>query len=118
MPYTADGFEWEYPAHVVAAIDGRSFVADIDLGFHLTVRAVVIDEDLLIVEEVKARKEAQRLLQHADVFLRVQRIVSRSVGGRQAVVAEVMYSPFHVARSEQASFKAAMLASGYAVKAA
>ena len=116
MPYTPDGFQWECPAHALAAVDGNSFVADIDLGFHVTLRALVVADGIepLPTEYIRARREAHRLIRDADLFLRTLRIATQGAGGRYRVLAEVHYSPFFTPRSEQASFAAAMLASGYA----
>lgn len=111
MPHTSDGFEWEFPARVLAVLDGESFVADIDLGFgihlHRTVLAEGITaEPITTPRGLRARKEAQRLLLHADLMLRTRRIVD------DLVVADVAYAPWFTPRSEQGSFMAAMLASG------
>lgn len=110
MPYSADShWEYEYPAHVVSVVDGGSFYADIDLGFHVTIRMLVIVEGIEVTDGVSAKKEAQRLLNDAELILRTKRLMA---GG--AVLAEVMYSPFFTARSEQGSFSAAMAAAGFA----
>lgn len=119
MPYTRDGrFEWEYPAQVISVRSGNSFLAEIDLGFNVHVRAEVIAEGITVDQDnenstqwLAARKEAQRLLTGVLVTLRTRKLVY-AAGGLAAVLADVAYSPYHEPRSEQGSFEAAMLASG------
>lgn len=122
MPYTSEGtFEWSYPAHVISVVDGCAFIADIDLGFNIVLRAIVVAEGIEC-ESVNtqrglaARKEAQKLLRDAHLVLRTRRLYGSPWDSRLAVLSHVAYSPYHVPRSEQWSFSAAMLASGYATQ--
>lgn len=116
MPYTHNGFSWEVPAHVLAVLDGRTFLARADLGWNVSINTIVVVDGLIVppIEErggLAARKEAQRLLNEADVFLRTRRMFSYH--DQPAVIAEVAYGPDFTLRSEQASFKTAMIASGH-----
>lgn len=119
MPYTESGFEWEMPAHVLKVIDGRTFLADCDLGFGVHIRARIVVEGIEVdpitkSEGMAARKLAQKLLHDADVYLRTRKIITTALG--QVAVAQVAYSPYHTLPDEHASFEAAMLASGHARK--
>src|SRR5262245_39931953 len=107
MPYTDQGFEWEVPARVLSVMDGNRILVDADLGFRVHIHAV-IEAAGIEAEGMPARKEAQRLLQGADLTLRVLK------RGRYGWVCDVAYGPFFSPRSEQASFAAAMLAAGVA----
>lgn len=117
MPYVLKdnewAFEWQAPASVISIVDGACFVADIDLGWGVHKIGVVICEGIEVdeietPEGLAARKEAQRLLTNATLSLRCRRLTP------EGAVCEVTYSPYFTPRSEQASFAAAMLASGYA----
>lgn len=115
MPYTHEGWEWEVPAHVVSVIDGASFLADLDLGWRVHVRTIVACEgievkDISTPDGLAAKKEAQRLLTDAQLYLRCKRIETAGMYS----VCEITYGMHFTPRSEQASFAAAMLASGYA----
>ena len=118
MPHTREGaFEWEYPAKVISVSSGGAFFADIDMGMHVHVRALVICEGIDVEwDDLQAKKEAQKLLHEADVTLRTRRLISYE--GGLGVVAEVNYGPWFQPRSEQGSFAAAMLATGHAKVAA
>lgn len=115
MPYEDQEWFWEVPARVISVVDGASFVADLDLGWGIHYLQKIICEGITVeaietMEGMEARKEAQRLLTDALVILRCREV--RTVGS----LCEVVYSPWFTPRSEQGSFAAAMLASGFARK--
>lgn len=111
MPYDAETrkFQWEVPAKVLAVYEGNRFLVVADLGFGVMARIEVLVDGFVMIDQAKARKEAQRLLHGADLVIRG---IEPTFLGR-AWVCDVLYGPYHEPRSEQANFKAAMLASGY-----
>jgi hypothetical protein len=121
MPYTGEGWEWECPATVISIVDGKTFYADIDLGWNVHVRAYVVCkgievDDVTTPDGLAAKKEAQRLLKDANLLIHCHRLIGHPATSSQAAVCTVRYSPFFEPRSEQGSFAAAMLASGFARK--
>lgn len=121
MPYTHEGWEWECPATVVSVLDGKTVLADVDLGWNVHVRTYVVCDGIEVdaLDEpngLAAKKEAQRLLTGAHVFILSKKLTGDSHVSPQAAVCEITYSPYFEPRSEQGSFAAAMLASGLARK--
>lgn len=111
MPYDTETmkFQWEVPAKVLSVYEGNRFLAVADLGFGVMARIEVLVDGFMVLDQARARKEAQRLLHGADLVLKG---IEPAFLGR-AWVCEVLYGPYFEPRSEQASFKTAMLASGY-----
>lgn len=109
---------WSCPATVVRVHDGDTIIADIDLGYHVGIRAAVRVDGLAAPElntdaGKAARDYAQELLPTGSAI----RVVSKKMLGRfekyGRVLADISFAPPAGPRTVQGSFAVAMIAAGH-----